>query len=71
MNIKKSLTKGFARMAVLALGVGALATATVSHAAADPDLVSALASTSNMVSDNKSSIMTFFVAVGLVVVCQT
>lgn len=51
----------------LALAFGGFLTATATHAAADADLVSALASTSAMATDNKGSILEFFVAVGVVV----
>lgn len=65
--MNKFLTSSYAKMSVMALAVGGFLTAQATHAAADADLVSALASTSGMLSDNKGSIMTFFVAVGLVV----
>lgn len=68
MNIKNIFSKANAQLGAIALGAGALFAGIATHAGTpDTDLVSALASTSGMVSDNKGTIMTFFVAVGLVV----
>lgn len=63
-NILKNIN---AKVMAFALAIGAMFSGIATHAAADTDLSTALASTSAMASDNKGTILTFFVAVGLVV----
>lgn len=57
------------RFLVLGLGVAGFLGSFIgkAKAAADTDLVDALASTSLIASDNKSTIMGFFVSIGLVI----
>lgn len=63
INLKNSLAKTIG----VASGVGVALTAVATHAAADSDLSSGLASTSAIATDNKGAILTFFVTVGIAV----
>lgn len=66
----KKFIKGMFTKTSMSLGMALLGLVTYAgfaHAAADADLGTALASTSAMATDNKSQIILFFVAIGLVV----
>lgn len=65
-KIKNFFKKSGAMLTMALVGAGALLKGAFVHAAADTDLTTSLASTTSMVSDNKSIILTFIVGIGVV-----